>query len=185
MEAERLAIPEVMVLKPQRFADDRGFFSETYSRDALRGLGVHHDFVQENHSFSRQVHTLRGLHYQTPPKAQAKLVRVVRGRIWDVAVDVRLGSPTYGQWVSAEISAEGWNQIYIPVGFAHGFCTLEPDTEVVYLVSEAYSRPHDAALRWDDRDLAIDWPLDGASPILSDKDRTAPSLRDLKSPFAA
>lgn len=175
----RLSIAEVMVIVPDRFGDERGFFSETYSRRSLADAGIVDEFVQDNHSLSSPVGTVRGLHYQLPPFAQAKLVRVTRGAILDVAVDIRRGSPTFGQHVAATISAAAWNQIYVPAGFAHGFCTLEPDTEVVYKVTAYYSRAHDRGIGWNDPRLEIAWPVDSASALLSDKDRNQPCLADV------
>ncbi len=183
MRIEALAIPEVKILWPRRFEDNRGFFSETWNSRTLRDQGLDFDFVQENHSLSKQVGTVRGLHFQAPPRAQDKLVRVVKGRIYDVAVDLRRVSSTYGKWVGVEISAESWNQILVPVGFAHGFCTLEPDTEVVYLVSDYWAAETERALRWDDPNLAIDWPIDPCQATLIDKDLAAPAFVGFDSPF--
>ena len=183
MQVESLAIPDVKIITPRRFGDHRGFFSETYSKPAFEAAGLDLDFVQDNHSLSASVGVLRGLHFQVPPFAQDKLVRVIRGRIFDVAVDIRRGSPTYGRWVGAEISAAAWNQILVPVGFAHGFVTLEPDTEVVYKVTAPYAPEHDRGLAWDDPDLAIAWPLDGIEAILSEKDTSHPRLADLPAVF--
>ncbi|MFX4220971.1 MAG: dTDP-4-dehydrorhamnose 3,5-epimerase [Thalassobaculum sp.] len=166
-------------LTPKRFGDARGFFSETYNKAALAEHGLDLDFVQDNHSMSQAIGVLRGLHFQTPPFAQDKLVRVVKGRIFDVAVDIRRGSPTFGKWVGAEISAEAWNQILVPVGFAHGFVTLEPDTEVIYKVTAPYAPDHDKGIAWNDPSIAIDWPLNGIEPTLSDKDTKHPALADL------
>lgn len=174
-----LAIPEVRLLVPDRFADERGFFSETYSRRGLAEAGIEDEFVQDNHSLSAPVGTVRGLHYQLPPFAQAKLVRVTRGAVLDVAVDLRHGSPTFGRHVAATLSAANWSQLFVPVGFAHGFCTLEPDTELVYKVTAHYSREHDRGIRWDDPDLAIDWPVEPAVVVLSDKDRALPRLAEV------
>lgn len=173
-----LDLAGVFEIVPDRHGDDRGFFSEVWSADALASAGIALDFVQDNHSFSVEAGVLRGLHYQEPPFAQAKLVRVVRGAIFDVAVDIRHGSPTFGRWVSLTISASAWNQILVPEGFAHGFLTLEPNTEVLYKVSAPYSPAHDRAIRFDDPVIGINWPLHGLSPILSAKDRAAPLLRD-------
>ena len=150
MEVVETAIPEVKVIKPKKHGDHRGFFSETYNKKALAGVGIDFDFVQDNHSRSATKGTLRGLHCQIPPFGQNKLVRVVRGAIFDVAVDLRTGSPTFGQYVSAVISAEEWNQILVPIGFAHGFCTIEPDTEVIYKVTKYWSAGHERGILWDD-----------------------------------
>lgn len=174
-----LCIPDVKVIVPERFGDDRGFFSETYSRRSLADVGIEEEFVQDNHSLSALVGTVRGLHYQLPPFAQAKLVRVVRGAVVDVAVDLRRGSSTFGQHVAVTLSAAAWNQIYVPVGFAHGFCTLEPDTEVVYKVTAYYSRAHDRGISWNDPELRIAWPVEAAAAQLSDKDRNQPRLTDV------
>lgn len=183
LSVESLAIPAVKIITPKKHGDDRGFFSETYSRKALADAGIDIDFVQDNHAFSAAKGTVRGLHFQTPPAAQDKLVRVVRGAILDVAVDLRVGSPTFGRHVSAVISAEAWNQILVPVGFAHGLVTLEPNTEVIYKVSGYYSPENDKGLRWNDPALGIDWPLDGAEPQLSAKDRVQPLLAELPAYF--
>jgi dTDP-4-dehydrorhamnose 3,5-epimerase len=173
-----LSLPEVRLVAPDRFGDDRGFFSETYSRRALAAAGIVDEFVQDNHSLSALPGTVRGLHYQLPPFAQAKLVRVTRGAVFDVAVDLRRGSPTFGRHVSCTLSAEAWNQVFVPEGFAHGFCTLEPGTEVVYKVTAYYSREHDRGIRWDDPELGIPWPVDPAAAVLSDKDRALPRLTE-------
>jgi dTDP-4-dehydrorhamnose 3,5-epimerase len=180
MEIEALAIPEVRILRPRKFGDHRGFFSETYNKKALAKAGIDLDFVQDNHSLSATPGTLRGLHFQVPPMAQDKLVRVVRGAVFDVAVDIRHGSPTFGKWVGAVISAAEWNQILVPVGFAHGFLTLEPDTEVEYKVTNTYAPDCDKGIAWNDPDLAIDWPLPEGllEPVLSGKDGAQPLLRD-------
>jgi len=185
MQVEATDIPAVKLIIPRRFGDHRGFFSETYNKRILAEAGIALDFIQDNHSLSAQPGTLRGLHFQTPPAAQDKLVRVIKGAIWDVAVDLRSGSPTYGHWVGAELSAENWTQILIPVGFAHGFVTLLPDTEVEYKVTAFYAPDHDKGLAWDDPDLAIDWPLPAGvdRPILSDKDTRQPRLADLPAVF--
>ena len=182
MEVTRLAIPEVCLLAPRKHGDHRGFFSETYSKRAFAEAGIAVDFVQDNHSLSAEPGTLRGLHFQVPPHAQAKLLRVVRGAVFDVAVDLRHGSPTYGRHVSAVISAAAWNQIYVPTGFAHGFCTLEPATEVLYKVSDFYAPEAEQGLAWDDPELAIDWP-EGAGAVLSERDTSWPRLRDLSRVF--
>lgn len=179
------SIPDVLLIEPKRFGDARGFFSEVWKRSALAAAGFTADFVQDNHSLSREVGVVRGLHFQRPPTPQGKLVRVVRGRILDVAVDIREGSPTYGRHVAAELSAENWCQLWVPRGFAHGFMTLEPDTEVLYKVDGEYDPATDAGIAWDDPALAIEWPIPAGGVILSDKDRTAPRLADIAPPFPA
>lgn len=184
MDIETLAIPDVKIVRPKKFGDARGFFSETYSARAFAEAGIPDVFVQDNHSYSALAGTVRGLHFQRAPRVQAKLVRVVRGRIWDVAVDLRRSSPSYGRWVAAEISAEGWNQIYVPGGFAHGFCTLQADTEIAYKVTDYYAPAEDGGVFWQDEDLAVDWPVAAASAVLSDKDKALPRLRDLPPLFA-
>ena len=184
MEVIATAIPEVRIIVPRKHGDHRGFFSEVWSRRALESAGIDIDFVQDNHSLSAEPGTLRGLHFQSPPHAQAKLIRVLRGSILDVAVDLRRGSPTYGRHVAVELSAENWRQLLVPRGFAHGFVTLEPMTEVFYKVDAFYAPASDKGLRWDDPDLAIDWRLDGRTPILSAKDREQPSWRALPAFFS-
>lgn len=175
---ETTEIPDVKIISPAKFGDHRGFFSETYNRAKFEKNGLNLDFCQDNHSFSATVGTLRGLHFQIPPFAQDKLVRVTRGAILDVAVDIRHGSHTFGRWVSRVISAEAWNQILVPKGFAHGFCTIEPDTEVQYKVTAPFAPDHERGIIWNDPALAIDWPLDGAEPTLSGKDTEYPTLAD-------
>lgn len=183
MQIERTPLDGVLVLTPRRFGDERGFFSESWSRRAMAEAGVEIDFVQDNHSLSRSVGTVRGLHYQSPPEAQAKLVRCGRGRLLDVAVDARAGSASYGCWFAAELSFENGRQLLVPEGFLHGFATLEPDTEVVYKCSASYAPEHDGAVRWDS--LGIDWGLPpGTEPVLSEKDLRAPAFADWRSPFA-
>jgi dTDP-4-dehydrorhamnose 3,5-epimerase len=179
----RLAIPDVIEIVPERLGDARGFFSEVYNREAWAAGGVGVGFVQDNHSFSQAVGVLRGLHFQTPPFAQDKLVRVTRGAVFDVAVDIRHGSPTYGQWVGVEISAEKWNQLFVPAGFAHGFVTLTPDVEFLYKVSNVYSQPNDRSVRYDDPAIGIEWPLAADRLTLSDKDRAAPMLSETDTGF--
>ncbi len=169
-------IPEVKIMTPKKFGDHRGFFSETYSKRTMADAGIDLTFVQDNHSRSAAQGTLRGLHYQMPPMAQDKLVRVVRGAILDVAVDIRKGSPTFARWVSEVISADEWNQVFVPVGFAHGFVTLEPDTEVLYKATGFYSPEHDRGIIWNDPDLAIDWTIGEGQVILSEKDQVLPPL---------
>lgn len=182
LQVQTLQIPDVKVLSIRRFNDERGFFSETYRKDLLAEAGITVDFVQDNQSYSEATGTLRGLHLQAPPSAQAKLVRVVRGTILDVCVDVRRGSPTFGQSVSAEISAEKWNQIFVPIGFLHGFITLQPGTEVEYKVSAHYCKESELGVRWDDPDLKIDWKTP-TPPLLSPKDAALPTFREFSSPF--
>lgn len=180
---ESLAIPDVKIIRPKKHGDARGFFSEVYARRDFAAAGIDLAFVQDNHAFSAAKGTVRGLHFQSPPFAQDKLVRVIRGAIFDVAVDLRTGSPTYGKHVSAVISAEAWNQILVPVGFAHGLMTLEPDTEVLYKVTNHYAPEHDLGLLWNDPALAIAWPLPEAEAILSAKDGIQPRLADLPAYF--
>ena len=176
--AERLGIPGPLLVSARRFGDDRGFFLETYSARDFAALGIAEAFVQDNHSLSAHPGTVRGLHFQVPPRAQAKLVRVLRGAILDVAVDLRRSSPDFGRHVAVELSARDARQIYVPAGFAHGFCTLEPDTEVAYKVSDVYAPECDRAVAWDDPDLALPWPFGAADAVLSDRDRRAPRPRD-------
>jgi len=171
------------IIVPKRHVDDRGWFSETYHEQRLRDLGITCRFVQDNQSSSKRAGTLRGLHFQLPPMAQAKLVTVLRGRILDVAVDVRRGSPTFGRYVSGELSAESGWWIYIPVGFAHGFLALEDDVVVMYKASEYYAPAHDSGIRWNDPDIALPGPFDEADIILSEKDRRLPFLKEFTSPF--
>lgn len=179
----QLEIPEVLEITPRIFRDERGFFSEVFHADRFGQNGIGLEWVQDNQSYSRDKYTLRGLHYQDPPFAQAKLVRVLRGRIFDVAVDIRRGSPTFGRWAALELSPDAFNQILVPAGFAHGFLTLEPDTEVLYKVSAPYSGAHDRAIRFDDPEIAVAWPLDGNAPVLSAKDAAAPALGEIETPF--
>lgn len=173
----------VRLIELRRFADDRGWFAETYRHDRMSALGIADVFVQDNHSMSVAPGTLRGIHFQTPPRAQAKLVRCLRGRIWDVAVDLRRGSPTFGRWVGAELTAANGRQMYVPVGFGHAFLTLEPDCEVSYKVTDFYAPDHDGGIRWDDPDVSVAWPLDGAAVRLSPKDAALPLIKDFASPF--
>lgn len=180
--SQPISLPDVRVFRVKRFEDNRGFFSETYSRRLLREQGIDVEFVQDNQSLSIPAGTVRGLHLQLPPKAQHKLVRVTHGSIRDVVVDVRVGSPTFGKWTSAIISAVEWNQIYVPVGFLHGFVTLEPNTEVLYKVSDDYDRASERGVAWNDPHLAIDWELT-LPPILSEKDSQLPAFASFESPF--
>jgi dTDP-4-dehydrorhamnose 3,5-epimerase len=184
MRFERLSIDGLLRVIPKRVADARGLFCETFRHDLFETAAGPVTFVQENHSVSVAQGTIRGLHFQTPPAAQAKLVRVVRGAVLDVAVDIRVGSPTFGQHVALTLSADNWEQLWIPVGFAHGFCTLVPDTEVVYKVAGSYYSPlHDCGLAFDDPALAILWPVALGKATLSDKDRRHRRLADLNSVF--
>ena len=184
MKVTSLAIEAVKLVVPQRFGDSRGFFVETWNRKTFSAeVGVDVDFVQDNASLSRTACTVRGLHFQRPPVPQAKLVRCQRGSLFDVAVDIRGGSPTFGRHVSAVLTAEGGEQLFVPEGFAHGFCTLEPDTEIAYKVSGFYSREHDAGILWNDPDIGIEWPLQGREPSLSEKDRHLPRLAETGAPF--
>jgi dTDP-4-dehydrorhamnose 3,5-epimerase len=178
MKVERLAIPEVILLTPPRFGDTRGFFSETYSARRFAEAGVAGPFVQDNQSLSARKGTVRGLHCQVAPSIQGKLVRCVRGAIWDVAVDIRHGAPTYGMHVAAVLSAENWSQLWVPGGFLHGFCTLEPDTEVIYKVTADYDRTAERGVVWNDPSLALPWPVAAADAVLSDKDLALPRLAD-------
>jgi len=175
-------LPGVLIIEPDRFGDTRGFFSESWNRRRMAGHGVEIDFVQDNHSLSVEPGTLRGLHFQTPPHAQAKLVRCGRGVFMDVVADIRHGSPTYGRWLGVDLSFENGRQLLVPEGFLHGFVTRQPETEIIYKCSDYYAPDCDSAVRFDDPDLAIDWGLDGP-PILSDKDAAAPRLRDLPAYF--
>ena len=171
----------VKIIIPARHGDHRGFFSESWNRQRMLDNGIDIDFVQDNHSLSAQVGTVRGLHFQSPPHAQDKLVRCGRGSLFDVVVDVRLGSPTFGRWTGEELSFENGKQLLVPKGFLHGFMTLEPDTEIIYKCSDFYAPDCDGAVRWDS--CGIDWPIDVATPVLSQKDQVAQSLADFESPF--
>ncbi|EDM73260.1 hypothetical protein RAZWK3B_03530 [Roseobacter sp. AzwK-3b] len=182
MKVTETKLPGVLLLEPRRFGDERGFFAESWNRKTFLDLGIDIDFVQDNHSVSAAVGTVRGLHFQSPPHAQDKLVRCGRGRFLDVAVDARKGSPTYGQWVGCELSFENGLQLLVPKGFLHGFVTREPDTEIIYKCSDYYAPDCDGAVRFDDPDLGIDWGLDGA-PVLSEKDAKAQSFAAFDSPF--
>lgn len=183
MDVRDLRIPEVKILTPKRFGDHRGYFSETWSVRAMAEHGLDFNFVQDNESLSAVRGTLRGLHYQAPPFAQTKLVRAVKGAILDVAVDARVGSPTYGQWVGEEISAENGREILVPRGFLHAFLTLTPHTQVVYKVDNVYDQASDGGVFWADRDIAIDWGIAHDKAVLSEKDQNAPPFVHWKSPF--
>jgi dTDP-4-dehydrorhamnose 3,5-epimerase len=176
-----MTVNPVRLMQPRRIADDRGWFSETFREKDFAGSGVR--FVQDNHSLSRAKGTLRGIHFQLPPHAQHKLVRCVRGAIFDVVVDIRRASPTYGAWAGTEISAQNGKQLFIPIGFGHGFLTLEADTEITYKVSDGYAPECDSGLRWNDPEIGIEWPSCGPSPHLSPKDASLPFLREFVSPF--
>jgi len=183
MKVERLGLPDLILVTPPRFGDDRGFFSEVWKLGAFRDAGIDLPFVQDNQSLSRDPGVIRGLHCQIGPNAQGKLVRCLRGAIWDVAVDARRGSPTYGQWAAAELSAENWAQLWVPPGFLHGFCTLQPDTEVLYKVTASYDREAERGVVWDDPDLALPWPVPAGGAILSDKDKVLPRWADAPAMF--
>ena len=179
----RLAIPDCIEVVPPRFGDHRGFFSETWKRSDFEAEGLRFDWIQDNHSRSAEARTVRGLHFQAPPVAQAKLIRVLSGAIHDVAVDIRAGSPSYGHWVSLVLTAEAGNQMLVPEGFAHGFMTLTPDTEVAYKVNGPYSPAHEGAILWNDAGLGIDWPELGVASVLSGKDAVAPGFAGFVTPF--
>jgi dTDP-4-dehydrorhamnose 3,5-epimerase len=183
LDIRALAIPAVKLITPRRFGDARGWFAETWNRTALRAAGIEADFCQDNESLSGPVGTARGLHFQKPPHAQAKLVSVLRGRIFDVAVDLRKASPTYGRHVSVELDAETGVQIFVPRGFAHGFCTLAADTRVFYKVDAHYAPESDAGILWADEALSIAWPVSRDRALLSPKDAALPRLKDIVSPF--
>lgn len=181
--AHPLPLAGLLLVRPRRFVDNRGFFSETYSVQDFANLGIVDAFVQDNHSHSVAAGTLRGLHFQMPPMAQAKLVRVVRGAVIDVALDLRSASPTFGRHVTIRLSADDGSQLYLPIGFAHGFMATEPNTEVLYKVSQPYSLQHERGIAYDDPALAIDWGIDSRRAILSDRDRAHPPLAGFASPF--
>lgn len=183
MKIEETGIAGLLVITPARFGDARGFFSESYNKARMAEAGITTEFVQDNHSLSEQVGTVRGLHFQSPPHAQAKLVRCGRGCLFDVAVDIRKGSPTFGHWFGVELTFENGKQLLIPEGFLHGFVTRAPNTEIIYKCSDYYAPECDGAVRFDDPEIGVDWAMDGATAILSDKDRDAPLLRDLDNPF--
>ena len=184
MKIEPLNIPEVLRITPPKFGDSRGFFSETWNAGKLREQGFTANFVQDNQSFSAQVGTVRGLHCQIGKNVQGKLVRVLKGAIWDVAVDVRSGSPTYGQFAAAELSAENWAQLWVPPAFLHGFCTIAPDTEVFYKVTGEYDKAAERAVIWNDPALALPWPVAPGQALLSDKDQALPRLAECEPWFA-
>ncbi|MEP3783583.1 dTDP-4-dehydrorhamnose 3,5-epimerase [Ascidiaceihabitans sp.] len=181
LTVEHTPLDGVLILTPARFGDARGFFSESWNRATMRDAGLDLEFVQDNHSLSARKGTLRGLHFQTPPMAQDKLVRCGRGALYDVAVDIRSGSATFGQWFGVELSAENGRQLLVPAGFAHGFVTLQDDTEICYKCTAPYAPDCDAGIAWDDPDIGVNWGI--SEPVLSDKDATAPTLKELGSPF--
>lgn len=182
MKIEETALKGVLILTPVRHGDARGFFSESWNHKRMQAAGLGFDFVQDNHSLSTAHGTLRGLHYQSPPHAQAKLVRCAKGRLFDVAVDIRKGSPTFSQWIGVDLSFDNGKQLLIPEGFLHGFITRAPDTEIAYKCTDYYAPECDGAVRFDDPDIAIDWGQ-SSTPVLSEKDTAAPFLRDFDSPF--
>lgn len=176
MKSTPLSLKDAMLLEPVVHGDNRGFFMESYNQKTMQSLGITHDFIQDNHSLSAEVGVLRGLHYQLNPKAQKKLIRVLSGAIYDVIVDIRRSSPTFGQWVGVILSEYNKRQLLVPKGFAHGFCTLVPNTQVLYKVDEYYSPEHDRGILWNDPALGVDWPV--TNPVLSDKDQRHPVLKD-------
>jgi dTDP-4-dehydrorhamnose 3,5-epimerase len=178
MEIECLAIPDIILITPDRYGDARGFFSETYSARRYGEIGITAAFVQDNHSLSAHAGVVRGLHCQIAPSVQGKLVRVVKGAVWDIVVDIRHGSPTYGRHAAAELSAANWRQLWVPGGFLHGFCTLEPDTEVIYKVTADYDPAAERGVIWNDPVLALPWPVSTGEAVLSGKDAALPALAD-------
>jgi dTDP-4-dehydrorhamnose 3,5-epimerase len=184
MEVYALDIPDVKLIKLRRHEDARGFFSEIFNRAALAEIGIRGEFVQDNFSLSSSVGTVRGLHFQLPPAAQAKLVMVLSGRVLDVAVDCRKASSSFGRHVAVELAAESWSQLFVPIGFAHGFCTLQDHTAVMYKVTAPYAPHLDSGILWSDPDLDIAWPVTPDQVVISDKDRRLPRLRDLADHFS-
>ena len=182
MDIEKTALEGVLIITPKRFGDHRGFFSECWNKPSMEAAGLFYDFVQDNHSLSMTQGTVRGLHFQAPPRAQDKLVRCGRGALFDVAVDIRNGSPTYGKWVGVELSAENGKQLLVPAGFAHGFMTLTPETEIIYKCTDTYAPDTEGALLWNDPAIGIDWPLN-VDAVLSPKDAEAGGLDGFQSPF--
>lgn len=183
--AERLSISDVILIRVRQFSDSRGHFLETFRKADFAALGVECDFVQDNQAFSAQPGTIRGLHFQVPPHAQAKLVRVLHGAVYDAAVDLRRGSPTYGKWCGARLSADGGEQIFVPRGFAHGYCTLEPDSVVAYKVDAYYAPQSEAGLIWNDPEIGIDWTIPAARVLVSEKDSKLASLSSFGTPFTS
>ena len=178
MQVETTEIADVKILHPRKFGDERGFFSEVWNAQTFREAGIDVEFMQDNHAYNVEAGVVRGLHYQLEPKAQGKLVRVTRGAVLDVAVDIRVGSPTFGKHVAIELSADNWAQLWLPPGFAHGYCTLVPDTELLYKVTDLYSPENDCGIFWNDPALDIQWPVSPEKAILSEKDKTLPLLKD-------
>jgi dTDP-4-dehydrorhamnose 3,5-epimerase len=185
LAAVPLDVPEVLLITPQKFTDNRGYFAETYQATDFAELGIRCSFVQDSQALSIQSNTVRGLHFQRPPMSQAKLVRVLRGRIFDAVVDIRRGSPTYGRWCAATLTAEGGEQLFVPHGFAHAYCTLEPNTEVFYKVDNLYSKECDGGVLWNDPAIGISWPVAERDAIMSEKDRNLPLLVNFNTPFQA
>jgi dTDP-4-dehydrorhamnose 3,5-epimerase len=183
MEIQRTDIPDVLTVRPKKFGDHRGFFSEVFKNDVLKAQGIDEPWSQDNHSFSAARGVLRGLHFQKAPFAQTKLIRVTRGAILDVAVDIRKASPTYGKHVAVELSAENWMQLLIPVGFAHGFCTLTENVEVIYKVTAPYAPDCEGGVMWNDPELGIEWPVSASEVVLAERDKTWPPLASFDSPF--
>lgn len=183
MEIARTNIPDVLIVHPRKHSDHRGFFSEVFKSDELSRHGVDLNWVQDNHSYSVTRGVVRGLHFQLNPHAQAKLIRVVRGAIFDVVVDLRRQSPTFGRHVAVELSADNWAQVLVPEGFAHGFCTLTDHTEVLYKVTAPHAPAHEGGIAWNDPDLGIAWPVTQDQAILTERDKAWPALRDFNSPF--
>ena len=173
-----MVLPDVLLLTPRRFADPRGVFVETWQQTRYEALGIPGPFVQDNHSVSTAVGVVRGMHLQVAPNVQGKLVRCVRGAVWDVVVDVRRGSPTFGKYAAVELTAANWAQVWVPGGFLHGFCSLEPESEVVYKVTAPYDPAAERGVVWNDPDLALPWPIEAGRELLSDKDRALPRLKD-------
>ena len=185
MKVQRLSIPDVILVTPPKFGDHRGFFSEVYNAERFAAAGIDQVFIQDNQSLSSERGVVRGLHCQVGPYAQGKLVRCVKGAIWDVVVDAREDSPSYGQWVGAELSAENWAQLWVPAGFLHGFCTLQADTEVLYKVTERYSKESERGVIWNDPTLALPWPIEAGEAILSEKDLVLPLFSESRGLFPA
>jgi dTDP-4-dehydrorhamnose 3,5-epimerase len=183
LQLQSMAIPDVKLIRTDRFVDGRGYFCETFQRAAFSEQGIHYNFMQDNQSCSDQIGTVRGLHFQRPPFAQTKLIRVLSGAIFDVAVDLRVSSPTFGKHVAVELDSEHGDQLLVPSGFAHGFCALQPRTVVFYKVDQVYARSHEGGLYWADSDLDINWPVAASDALLSPKDRALPRLNELECVF--